>query len=168
MTISMYQASLPVLIRTLKNLTAILGKAEEHAKAKSLDPETFGGCRLIADMMPLKGQIYTATDMAKGCAARLAGKTPPVYADDEATLPELRARIEKTVAYLEGFAAKDVDGSEKRAIVLNFGPNKFEFEGLDYLRHFVLPNFYFHVSMAYAILRASGVDIGKRDFLGAS
>jgi hypothetical protein len=167
MTISMYQASIPVFMRMLTNCDHILDKALAHAEAKQIDPAVFVQMRLFPDMFPLARQVQIATDMAKGCAARLAGQEPPKFADTETTFPELKARIAKTLAFLQTFRPEQLDGSEARTVVLSFGPKTFTFQGLPYLVHFVLPNFYFHLTTVYALLRHGGVELGKMDFLGA-
>jgi uncharacterized protein len=166
MSISMYQASLPVLLRGLTGLQTILGKAEAHAAEKQIDPSVFINARLYPDMLPLVRQIYIVTDTAKGCAARLAGVEPPRYEDVETTFEELQARLQKTIDYLKEFNAAQIDGSEDRAITLKMRSGPVEFNGLSYLLQFVLPNFYFHVTTAYGILRHNGVEIGKMDYLG--
>ncbi|MEM5294552.1 DUF1993 domain-containing protein [Burkholderia sp. JPY481] len=166
MSISMYQASLPVLIRGLTNLQAILGKAEAHAAAKQIEPSVFTNARLAPDMLPLVRQVYIASDTAKGCAARLAGVEPPKFEDVEQTFDELRARIQKTIDYLKEFNAAQIDGSESRTITLKLRPGPIEFTGASYLFGFVLPNFFFHVTTAYDILRHNGVELGKLDYLG--
>lgn len=167
MAISLYQASAPVFIRLLGNLGAILGKAAAHAEAKKIEPAVMTGLRLMPDMFPLSRQVQIATDMAKGCVARLSGAEPPKYEDSEVNFVDLQARIEKTIAYIKTIQASAIDGAETRDIVLTTPRGKLEFKGLDYLLYFVLPNFYFHVATAYNILRANGVEIGKMDFLGA-
>ncbi len=166
MTLSMYQASIPVFIRQLGNLTAILDKAAAHAEAKKIDPLIFTGARLAADMFPLTRQIQIATDGVKGCAARLAGIPLPSFDDKETTIPELKARIAKTVDFLKSVSAAQIDGSETRDISLKIGGKERTFKGQAYLLNFVIPNFYFHYTAAYAILRHFGVELGKMDFLG--
>jgi hypothetical protein len=166
MSISMYQASVPVLIRGLTNLQHILGKAQAHAAEKQIDPSVFIDARLFPDMLPLVRQVYIATDTAKGCAARLAGVEPPSYPDVENTFDDLHARIQKTIDYLKGFDAAQIDGAETRQIVLKMRVGPLEFTGLSYLLGFVLPNFFFHVTTAYDILRHNGVELGKLDYLG--
>jgi hypothetical protein len=166
MSISMYQASVPVLVRGLTNLQAILGKAEAHAAEKQIDPSVFIGARLFPDMLPLVRQVYITTDTAKGCAARLAGIEPPKYDDVETTFEDLHARIQKTIDYLKEFNAAQIDGSEERSITLKMRSGPIEFTGLSYLLQFVLPNFYFHVTTSYDILRHNGVELGKLDYLG--
>ena len=166
MTISMYQASVPVFIHMLNNLVAILEKAAAHAEAKKIDPAVLINSRLAPDMFPLSRQVQIATDGAKGCAARLAGLEPPRYEDNESTFPELIARLRKTIDYLATFTPAQIDGSEEKTIVMKFRDSSRTFVGLPYLLHYVLPNFYFHVTTTYAILRHCGVELGKQDFLG--
>jgi hypothetical protein len=162
----MYQASLPVLIRGLTNLQAILGKAEVHAAEKQIDPTVFTNGRLAPDMLPLLRQVYIASDTAKGCAARLAGVEAPKFEDVEQTFDELQGRLQKTIDYLKEFKPEQIDGSEERAITLKMRSGSVDFTGLSYLLGFVLPNFYFHVTTAYDILRHNGVELGKLDYLG--
>jgi uncharacterized protein len=168
MAISMYQASVPVLIRMLGNLRAILDKAAAHAETRKIDPAALTGARLFPDMFALTRQVQIASDMAKGCGARLAGVEPPKYEDNETSFAELTARIDRTVEFLKTLKPEQIDGSEARDIVLQLRNGKREFKGQVYLQHFVLPNFYFHVTTAYNILRHNGVELGKMDFLGAS
>jgi hypothetical protein len=165
-TITMYQASIPPIIRTLTNLREILQKAAAHCEAKKIDPAVLVQARLYPDMFPLARQVQIATDMAKGCACRLAGKVVPKFEDNEATFPELVARLDKTLALLETFQPAQIEGSEGRKIELPAHERTLTFQGLPYLVDFVLPNVYFHVTTVYAILRHSGVEIGKKDFLG--
>jgi hypothetical protein len=166
MTLSMYQASVPVFIRGLQNLSSVLDKAAAHAEAKKIDPAVFINARLAPDMIPLARQIQIATDTVKGGAARLAGVENPSYADTETTFPELKERLAKTIAFLKTVPAAQIDGSEEKTIVLKVGGNDLTFPGQAYLLHFVIPNLFFHVTVAYAILRHNGVELGKRDFLG--
>jgi len=166
MSITMYEASVPVLSRGLSNLQAILGKAEAHATAKKIDQSVLINSRLYPDMLPLARQIYIATDTAKGCAARLSGVEPPKYEDVEVTFADLSARIQKTIDYLATFSPAQIDGSEERTITLQMRSGPLIFPGMAYLLHFVLPNFFFHTTTAYDILRHCGVEIGKADFLG--
>ena len=166
MTISMYQASAPVLERMLLNLVAILEKGAAHAAAKKIEPSVFINARLSPDMFTFAKQIQIAADMAKGCMARLAGDEPPKHEDNETTFAELIARIEKTIAYIKRFTPAQIDGSEDRHIVLPMRSGPLEFKGQPYLLHWVYPNFYFHVTTAYDILRHNGVEVGKMDFLG--
>ncbi|MGH8750105.1 MAG: DUF1993 domain-containing protein [Burkholderiales bacterium] len=166
MKISMYQASVPVFIRMLKNLAAILGKGAAHADARKIEPAVLINSRLFPDMFALARQVQVATDVAKGCGARLAGLEPPKFEDNEATFPELLARIDKTVSFLETLKAGQIDGSEQKTITLQMRNNTVSFLGLPYLLNFVLPNFYFHVTTTYDILRHCGVEMGKQDFIG--
>jgi len=165
MSLSMYQASIPVFISQLNNLSGLLKKGEEHALAKKIEPEVFINARLAPDMFPLSRQVQIATDGVKGCAARLAGVEVPSYPDTEKTFAELQARIAKTIEFLKTFSAKQIDGSEERKITLKLRDQEVTFLGQSYLLNFVLPNLYFHMTATYAILRHNGVDIGKRDFL---
>jgi hypothetical protein len=165
MSISMYQATIPVFVSKLNNLSGILKKAEAHAVARKIEPEVLINSRLAPDMFPLSRQIQIATDGVKGCAARLAGVEVPSYPDTEKTFAELQARIAKTVEFLKTFKANKIDGSEERKITLKLRGQDTSFLGQPYLLNFVLPNFYFHISMTYAILRHNGIDIGKADFL---
>ena len=167
MTISMYQATIPVCTRMLNNLAAILEKAAAHADARKIDPTVLIDDRLYPDMLPMGRQIMIASDTAKGGAARLAGVEPPKYEDNEKTFPELIERLRKTIAYLNTFKPEQIDGSEKKMITLKVRDDTLTLEGLTYLLNRVLPNLYFHVSIAHAILRHNGVDIGKKDYLGA-
>lgn len=166
MSLSMYQASIPQLKRMLGNFSAILDKAAVWAEARKIDEKVLTGARLAPDMHPLSRQLQIATDMAKGAAARLAGVEPPSYADTETTFAELKARLAKTTQFLDGIDAAKLEGSEDRTITLKAGPTELSFSGRDYLIGFVLPNVYFHLTTAYAILRHNGLDIGKMDFLG--
>jgi hypothetical protein len=166
MSLTMYQASIPSFVRMLDNLSVILDKAAAHAEAKKIDPAVFINARLAPDMFPLCRQVQIATDMVKGCAARLAGIEVPRYEDNETTFAELQARIDKTKAFLQSVSASQIDGSEERQITLKFGSRELSFLGQPYLLDFVLPNFHFHLSMTYAILRHNGVEIGKKDYIG--
>jgi uncharacterized protein len=154
-------------VRMLGNLSTILEMAATHAEAKKLDPSALLNARLAADMHPLTRQVQIASDTVKGCAARLAGVEVPSYADTESSFAELQVRIQKTLDFIKGFSAAQIDGSEGREVVLKFPGAELRFSGQDYLLHFVLPNFYFHVTTAYAILRHSGLAIGKMDYMGA-
>lgn len=167
MTISMYEASIPVFIRMLKNLAAILAKGATYAEAKKIEPTVLVNSRLYPDMFPLARQIQIASDAAKGCGARLAGREPPKFEDNEATFPELLTRIDKTIAYLETLKPEQINGSEQKTITLQIRKNTMTFLGMPFLLNFALPNFYFHVTTAYDILRHCGVEIGKQDFIGA-
>ena len=167
MSLSMYQASIPVFVHALTNLSAILGKAEAYATAKKIEPSVLINARLYPDMFPLSRQIQIACDIAKGGVARLADVDVPSFADTETTFAELQERIKKTIAFIQGQTAKQIDGSEAKAINLKVGGNELKFEGQPYLLNFVIPNIFFHTSITYAILRHNGVEIGKMDFLGA-
>jgi uncharacterized protein len=167
MSLTIYQASVPVLVHTLGNLSKILDKALAHAEAKKIDPAVFVNARLAPDMYPLSKQIQIATDIAKGCAARLAGIDVPSYEDNETTFSDLQARIAKTIAFLQSVSAEQIDGSEDRTVTLKLRGNDVNFIGQPYLLYFVLPNVYFHVTTAYAILRHNGVELGKMDFIGS-
>ena len=167
MSLSMYQASVPVFVHMLGNLSAILDKAVKNAEARKIDPAVLVSARLAPDMYPLSRQVQIATDMAKGCAARLAGIEVPSYEDNEATFADLQARIAKTVAFLQSVNASQIDGSEGRTVKLTLRGKEVSFIGQPYLLNFVLPNFYFHVTTVYAILRHNGVDLGKMDFIGS-
>ena len=166
MSLSMYQASVPVFVQLLEALSVCLDKAIAHAEAKKYDSAVLVGTRLIPDMLPFSTQIQIATDHAKGAPARLAGIEPPAMDDNEKTLPELKARIAKTVDFLKTLKPAQIDGSEARPIELKLRTRTLNFTGQVYLLHFAMPNFYFHVTTAYDILREAGVDIGKRDFIG--
>jgi len=166
MQISMYRASVPVFARNLRNLIAILRKAEANATGRKIDPSVFLNYRLAPDMFPLTRQVQIATDMAKGCVSRLAGVDIPAYDDREATFGELIERVEKCIAYLESFKPAQIDGTEDKTIVLKRPSGDVTYQGLPYLLEYVQPNVYFHCTSAYAILRHCGVDIGKKDFIG--
>ena len=166
MSLSIYDASVPVFTRGLTNLRAVLQKAHDHALTKHFEPSILLSSRLYPDMHPLTRQVQIASDAAKFCISRLAGVEPPKYEDVEATFDELYARIDKTIAYLQGFDAVKLEGSESRTVTLTAPSGKHEFVGQVYLLHFALPNFYFHLTTAYAILRHNGVELGKFDYLG--
>ncbi len=166
MAVSMYQASVPVFIHTLNNLAALLKKGEAFAEAKKIEPSVLLGMRLAPDMRPLTTQIQLASDNSKGPAARLAGIDRPAFEDNETTFADLQARIAKTITFLESIDAAKLDGSESRTVTLTVRGNDVHFRGDAYLFYFALPNFFFHVTTAYAILRHAGVEIGKLDFLG--
>ena len=166
MSISMHKASAPVFLRMLGNLDALLDKAEKYAKDRNFDPNLLVTSRLAPDMRPLSAQIQFASDTSKFAMARLSGGSSPPMADTETTIAELRERIAKTVEYIKSVPASAIDGSEEREVVLKFPNGEMKFTGLNYLTGFVLPNFLFHVTTAYAILRHNGVPLGKGDFLG--
>jgi hypothetical protein len=168
MTTSLSQASLPVFEIALNALSGVLDKAQAYATAKKIDPSVLLNYRLAPDMFPLVRQVQVVTDQAKNASSRLADVEPPKYEDTETTIEQLQARLAKTLAYLKTLDAKKIDAAAKREITFPLGPtNKGHMQGGDYLNHFVLPNLYFHLTSAYAILRHCGVDLGKRDFLGA-
>jgi hypothetical protein len=163
----MYQATVPAFVQMLGSLAAILDKAEAYAAERKIDPAVLLGWRLAPDMFALARQVQIATDHAKGCCARLAGVEVPKYADEETTFADLRARIARTIDFVRSFEPSDIDGSEDRGITITAGGRELRFKGQQYLVNFVLPNFYFHVTTAYNILRHCGLPIGKRDFMGA-
>lgn len=166
MSLSMYQASVPVFIRALTNLSAILKKGDAYAQAKKVEPAVLVNARLFPDMFALVRQVQIASDTAKGCAARLAGQEPPSFADQEQTFAELYARLDKTIAFLKTLKPAQIDGSEERAIELKMRDRTLHTKGREYLLERALPNLFFHVTTAYGILRHNGVEIGKKDFLG--
>jgi hypothetical protein len=167
MPISMYDLSIPLLTRGLTNLSAILDKGAAHAAAKKFDPIVLAQLRLFPDMHPLVRQVQIACDTAKGAAARLAGIEVPKHEDTEATFADLKARIAKTLDVVKSITPAQMKDAENRSIELKFPSGTWKFTAVAYLTDFVLPNFYFHVSMVYALLRKAGVEIGKADFLGA-
>lgn len=166
MSVSLFDVSVPVLVHGLKNLSNLLDKAAAHAAAKKIDPAAYLHARLFPDMLPLTRQVQIACDTAKGAAARLAGVEVPKHEDNEATFAELQARIAKTIDFLKTFKAEQFQNAETREIVLKFPSNTFTFTGLTFLNINALPNFYFHITMTYALLRKGGLEIGKRDYLG--
>ena len=166
MSLSMYQASIPVFIRQLNNLSTILGIAAAHAEEKKIEQSVFLNARLAPDMLALSRQVQIACDTSKSGAALLAGIEAPSHADDETSFAELQARIAKTQAFLQGVSAAQIDGSEERTLSLKRRDKETLFQGQAFLLDHVLPNFYFHLTTAYAILRHNGMAIGKRDFLG--
>jgi hypothetical protein len=166
MSVSLYEVSIPVFTLSLSNLAAILDKAASHAATKKVDPKVLPAARLIIDMLPLSSQIQIACDTAKGAAARLAGIEVPKHEDTEATLDELKARVAKTLDFIKTIKPEQLEGAERREIVLQFPQSTLKFTGVNYLTNFALPNFFFHVTTAYALMRKNGVDLGKRDFLG--
>ena len=166
MTLSMYQASVPRFANILGNLSTILDKAQAHVDAKKLDVTTLTSYRLYPDMLPMSRQIQIACDTAKGVVARLAGVEIPKDEDTEKTIPELKARIAKTIAFIQGFKPEQIDGTEDKAIVTKRGDKETHYKGMQFLLGHAVPNVYFHITTAYAILRHNGVEIGKRDYLG--
>ncbi len=167
MTISMYNASVPVFKQLLSALNGILDKAETHVINNKMDPDILLQASLFPDMFNLIRQVQIAADFAKGVTARLAEVEVPVYEDNEVSFQELQARIAKTLLFISSINPKQIDGSEEREIVTRPGtPKEKKFTGQDYLLHYGLPQFFFHVTTAYAILRNKGIDIGKRDYMG--
>lgn len=166
MTLSMYQASVPVFTRMLTNLAGILTKAEAHATARKIEPAVLLNTRLFPDMFALTKQVQLSSDFAKNTTARLAGAELPKFPDEETSFAELQARIAKTLDYVKGFQPAQIDGSETRDITLPIGGKPTVFAGQAFLLNFALPNFYFHVTTTYNILRHCGVELGKWDFLG--
>ena len=167
MTISMYQASAPRFASMLRNLSALIEKADAHCAAKKIDPAALASFRLYPDMFPFTRQVQIACDTAKGAVARLAGMEPPKHEDTEQSFADLQARIAKTLDFVESVKADKIDGSETREVVLKMRAGELRLKGLDYLLSHAYPNFYFHVTTAYNILRHNGVEIGKRDFVGS-
>jgi uncharacterized protein len=166
MTLSLYDVSIPVMVRGLTNLSAIIDKAAAHAAAKKIDPVVLAQSRLFPDMLPLLRQVQIACDTAKGAAARLAGLEIPKHEDNEVNLADLKQRIGKTLDFLKSVSAERVSGAESRPIEIKLPNRTINFTGLSYLNGFVLPNFFFHESMTYALLRHNGVELGKADYLG--
>ena len=160
------QNPIPYYTRSLTALSKILDKAEAHAEAKKLKPDVLPQQRLIADMLPLRAQVMIACDHAKGAAARLSGTENPVFADDETTLPELRARIAKTIAFMATIPANAFDNVDGNTITIKSGGTDRSFPAAQYYFGYSIPNFYFHMATAHGILRANGVDVGKSDFMG--
>lgn len=166
-SLSMHSASAPVFVRILGNMLQWLDRAEAHAQARKFDANNYLGLRLAPDMLPFARQIQIASDAAKGCMSRLAGTEIPKWEDNEATLDELRARIRKTLDHVQSFAPAQIDGSDERAISVPMrSGDALQFTGETFLKHFALPNFFFHATSAYALLRHAGVELGKADFLG--
>jgi len=168
MTLSMYQASVPVFVRALGNLKHVLQKGAEHAKAKSVTDEVLLQTRLIPDMLPLVKQVQIAADMATRGTARLAGVEPKSFEDNETTLEQAYSRIDNAIEYIKAFKPEQIDGSEARTIVLKMRTGEMTFEGQAYLLGFIIPNLFFHCTTAYDILRAAGTEIGKMDFIGGA
>ena len=166
MSISIHQASVPVFVQGLKGLKGVLTKAAAHVEAKKLDPEALLKARLYPDMFPLIRQVQIATDFAKGCAARLAGEEVPAWDDVETGFDDLIARIDRAIAYVEGLDAGKFEGAEDRDITLTRRGETSVVKGLAYFQTQAQPNFFFHLTTAYAILRKNGVEVGKRDYLG--
>ena len=167
MTLSMYQLAVPPFVQGLGALSAVLAKGEAFAGSKKVDPAVLLAARLAPDMFPLSRQVQIACDFAKSTAARLAGIEVPSWKDDEKTVADLRSRVAKTLDYVRSFKPGQIDGSEQRDVAITLAGKPVSFKGQPYLVHFVLPNFYFHCTVAYAILRHNGVELGKRDFMGS-
>ena len=167
MALTMHSASVPIFSRMLGNLVQWLDKAEAHARDRKFESQVYLGARLAPDMLPLSTQIQIACDAAKFCVARLAGVEAPAFADDEKTLDELRQRVRKTIDYLQSVPAAQIDGSDAREISVPRRAGAITMTGEAYLKSFALPNFFFHVTTTYALLRHNGVELGKADFLGA-
>ena len=166
MSISMYQASVPRILNMLTNLSHLLDKAQTHIEAKKLNESALTQFRLYPDMFPLVRQVQIACDTAKGVVARLAGVEIPVDEDSEITIADLKQRIAKTSAFIEGFSASQIDGTEDKDIITKRGDKETHYKGMQFLLNHAMPNVYFHITIAYAILRHNGVEIGKRDYLG--
>ena len=166
MSLSLYDASIPTLLHSLRSLKTLLEKAIAHAEARKFDPNVFASMRLYPDMLPFSRQIQIASDAAKGAAARLSGTEPPKFEDNETTMAELIGRVDKTIGYLESFSAAQFDGDDNRVVTIKTPRMALNFKAGDFVRHWALPNFYFHMTTAYALLRHGGVEVGKMDFLG--
>ena len=166
MPITMYQASAPRFVNMLTNLSAILDKAQAHSEAVKFDPARLTNYCLYPNMFPMKRQVQAACDIAKGAVARLAGVEAPKHEDNEETFAELKARIAKTVEFIRSVKPAQIDGSDDKEITMKLRGQDMKFTGMQYLLGFAYPNFYFHVTTAYDILRHNGVDLGKRDYIG--
>jgi hypothetical protein len=162
----MYAMSVPVFVKSLGSLSAILDKAAAHAETRKIDPTVLLTARLYPDMFALTKQVQVACDFAKGSVARLAGQEPPKYEDTETSFDDLKARISRTIAFVQGFAEAQLEGSETREVSLKIRDQVLTYKGYPYLAHIALPNFFFHAVTAYDILRHHGVELGKRDFIG--
>ncbi len=167
MAISMYQASVPQLKKMLVNLSAILKKGEEYASAKKIEGTVLTGDRLFPDMLPLTRQVFIACDQVKNGLGRIASIEPPKFEDNETTFAELQERIAKTIAFIDSIKPEQLDGTEAKEIKFSIKEWNFEFVGAQYLLTWIIPNFYFHITTAYNILRSNGVEVGKTDFLGS-
>ena len=167
MSLTMHSASAPVFVRMLGNMLGWLDRAEAHAQARKFDANNYLGLRLAPDMLPLVRQVQIASDAAKGCMSRLAGTEMPKWEDHESTVDALRARIRKTLEYVQSFDAAQLEGSDSRPIVVpTRSGDALHFSGETFLKHYALPNFFFHATTTYALLRQAGVELGKADFLG--
>jgi hypothetical protein len=167
MSLSMQQMSVPIFAKTLGNLSAILDKAAAHAEARKIDPAVLLNARLFPDMFPFVKQIQLACDFAKGSVARLAGQEPPKYEDTETTIADLKARIARTIDFVRSLDTAQFAGAETREISLRVRDTVQKYAAVAYLSHVALPNFFFHATTAYDILRHNGVELGKRDFIGS-
>lgn len=167
MSISMYKASVPIFVQFLTSLSAVLDKAAAHAEAKKIDPAVLLNTRLTPDMFPLLRQVRAATDHAISASGRLAGAELPTFPNTEATIPELKARIATALDFIKGLSPAQIDGTEDKDISIQFPSGSRSFKGQGLLLNFCLPNFYFHATTAYDILRQCGVEVGKRDFMGS-
>ena len=167
MALSMYAVTIPVIQKNLTNLMALLDKGEAYAKTKDFDPSILLGMRLAPDMYSLTEQVQTATHFAKTLPSRLAGREPPAWEDGEKTFSDLKERIRKAMEFVRRFTPADIDGSEDRKILASMGDQKVPFTGLSYTLNFAFPNFFFHITASYTILRHAGVSLGKADFIGA-
>ena len=166
MSLSVYATTVELFVPMLTNLAKMLEKAKTFAETKKLDPGVIEGLRLTPDMFALRRQVQLSTDFAKNSTARLAGLEPPKFPDEEQTLDELIGRVQKTLDYLKTITPAQLEGAETRHIVLPLRTRTLEMDGLPFLQKWALPNFYFHVTTTYALLRHAGVEIGKQDFLG--
>lgn len=166
MTISMFQASVPRLINALNNLSHILDKAQAHIDAKKIDASALIQFRLYPDMLNFTRQVQIASDTAKGVVARLAGVEIPAYEDNEQSIADLKARIAKTISFIQGFKPEQIDGTEDKDIITKRGEKETHYKGMQFLLGHAIPNVYFHITTAYNILRHNGVEVGKRDYLG--
>ena len=167
MAFTMYDASVPMLVRTLENLSAILAKGQDFAKDNGVDESSLVNARLADDMFPLTRQVQIASDSAKGAGARLAGVDVPSFEDSEATFDELQARVAKTIAFLKSLDESNFANSEDSRIAFSNKGGSYDFNGKDFLFTYALPTFFFHVTTAYDILRHKGVNLGKKDYLGS-
>jgi hypothetical protein len=168
MTTPLYDLTVPVFVRALHNLSTLLDKGASYTTGQSKPAESLMEARIYADMHPLAYQVQRVSDSTKGCIARLSGQTPPAMADDEASFDELQARIAATIAYIESVPREAIDGKETATVVLKTPSATIDFTGISYVLDFAIPNIFFHVSIAYALLRQQGVPVGKLDYLGAS
>jgi len=167
MTISLYAASVPVFKQMLGSVSALLATAEAHAEAKKIDPGVFLQARLFPDMFPLIRQVQIASDFARGVSARLAGVEVPKYEDKEQSFADLQELLAKTLSFLDGFTPAQIDGNEEREIITRPGtPKERKFKGQDYLLSYGIPQFFFHITATYAILRSNGLEVGKKDYMG--